>query len=190
MFHLRQFNISDRRCSVVAGKIFVGVVLVLGSVGACLATDATKLHPNQQQHLRAIKAKLVTRLNSKTNPGDRDTWYVLIFRDGAQAETSTQSATMLGRSTFGWSSGKSTQQKIASDFKVVRGRSAAAMAVLEYLYSPHNAVNQLQAPSSPLREGWMKRQATSIGVGREWRFFCCETASEAYEVLEQLKQKR
>ncbi|MEK6262749.1 MAG: hypothetical protein AABP62_29480 [Planctomycetota bacterium] len=150
-------------------------------------TPLPKLTPPEQQQFKLLKNKLVTPLNSKVNPGDRDTWFVLGFMDAAVVETRSREATPLGLTGVMWSDRRSKQQKVVKEAIIVQGRTAAALAVLQYVNSPNAAVAQLQSPSPAAREGWMKRQGTQVGANRLWVYQAYANEREARQFLENVR---
>jgi hypothetical protein len=151
-------------------------------------TPLPKWTPSEQQQLKLLKNKLVTPLNSKENPGDRDTWFVLGFIDTAATETRSREATPLSRTGVMWSDHRSKQKKVAKEAIIVQGRTAAALAVLQYVNSPNAAAAQLRAPSTATREGWIKRQGTQVGANRQWVYQAFANEREARQFLETVRK--
>jgi hypothetical protein len=155
-----------------------------------LPVPASKLSPGEHQQLTRIKKQFITPHNSKENPGDQNTWYVIGFMDSAQAETKAREATMLAGRTILWSDQKSNQQKIAKDAVIAHGRTAAAQAVLQYTNSPNAAATQLRSPSNTARDGWMKNQNTQVTTDRRWVYRAFAKESQARKFLESVRSTK
>ncbi len=115
--------------SVVAGLlIFAQPAHAQNSV----RSSTPRLTPNERRFLWPIDHRLATRLNSKENPADRDTWYVLMFRDIARAETETTTAI--------------ERRAVKVDgAMVIQGRTQAAMTVAQFLTKSNTAVDAVAA---------------------------------------------
>lgn len=150
----------------------------------------SKLSAAEHQQLNRIKRQFVTPHNSRENPGDRDTWYVIGFMDTALAETKSREATMLMGGTLLWSDQKSHQQKVAKEAVIAHGRTAAAQAVLQYSLSPNAAATQLRSPSNPARDGWMKSQNTHVTTDRRWVYRAFAKEGEARRFLDTVRKDK
>jgi hypothetical protein len=134
-----------------------------------------KLNPEQRRMLADIEKGLITKLNSKDNPGDRNTWYVIVEFDqaGALATSTTGSVNPLS----GVVRARTTAQAQAQTHRralPVQGRKAAAMAIMEYLYAPNKAAEKLQAPGiqGPNVE-------VNVAGTKQWEFRAFKTEEEA-----------
>ena len=155
-----------------------------------IPTPSSKLSVGEQQQLIRIKTKFVTPYNSKNNPGDRDTWYVIGFMDTAHSETRSRDATMLAGGTILWSDQNAKQNKVTKDAVIAHGRMAAAQAVLQYSNSPNAAAAKLRAPSNTAREGWMKSQNTAVAADRQWVYRAFAKESQARQFLENARKAK
>jgi len=188
--------LSDQSHSVTI-RIVSFAAIMLTTMPAAIA-DENKVQPlpkrkltvAEQQQLTQLKPQLVTRFNSKDNPGDRDTWYVLGFVDAATVETKSREATMIGRSTALMSHHTDTQKKVVRDAVLAQGRTAAALAVIDHLNAPNQAAAQLHGPSNAVREGWMKRQSTQAAAGRTWVYQAFDSEGAARQYLESFRPKK
>ncbi|MDA0284550.1 MAG: hypothetical protein O3B86_14475, partial [Planctomycetota bacterium] len=97
-----------------------------------------KLTHAEARFLRGLEKKLVTKLNSKDNPADEKTWYVLLLLDQAvvQKETASKSGSSLSLQQSMWLATK-------PDGVVVKGRSEAALALARFLVGDNNAAKGL-----------------------------------------------
>ena len=128
---------------------------------------APQLTPNERRFLWPIDRRLATRLNSIQNPGDRDTWYVLMFRDIAGAETRTTTATER----------RTARQDGAI---IIQGRPQAALTVAQFLTKSNTAADAVAA-NRP--QGSQLNQAAA---NKLWEYRAFRNQFEAQAFLETL----
>lgn len=108
-----------------------------------LAKPTPRLTVQERRFLQATERKLVTKFNSKDNPGDRDTWYALLFKDEVVAQTLGASSSSSHRSVT-----LATMHAIKPDGAVVQGKKEAALAIARFMYGINNAAKGLRPPST------------------------------------------
>lgn len=175
------------------GAVVVMVVLTLTTLPpqrAAAQAPPQKLSAAEQQAVRALEPRLATKLNSKDNPGDSKTWYVLLFQDSAMTKTKTVGGSS-APGVISWSEGSSKQEKSAQGAIVVQGRRNAAQAIVRYLTSPNAAAMQLQSPKTGNgvgHPGWMtKTTLEAAGASKNWDFRAFPSETDAKAFLDSLK---
>lgn len=142
------------------------------------------LSPDERLYVRKLATGLVTRANSKANPGDVNTWYVLTFVDTAKGMNRTGHVTMVpGTRTMLMSTSHQSQNKVTRHVEVVQGKLNAAKRIMEYQRSGNGAANQLRAPGSAGRSGNLNRQAFQVTGTRKFdvKWFQSRSDAEAYK---------
>lgn len=134
-----------------------------------------KLTHAEARFLKNLERKLVTKLNSKSNPADKHTWYVLLLldravvqKDGASKSGSTLSVT------------RATWMALKPDGIVVQGRREAALALARFLFGVNNAAKGF----GRLSTGQDRVQTRAAGDKR-WRAFYFKTEKDAKTYLAQ-----
>lgn len=132
-----------------------------------------KLTVAEARYLKKLEKQLVTKLNSKTNPADRNTWYVLLLLDRAvvQRETASKSGSSLSLSQSMWVSTK-------PDGVVVKGRREAALALARFLVGGNNAAKGM----GRLAAGDAKTR-THVNADKHWRFYYFKSEKDAQALL-------
>lgn len=132
-----------------------------------------KLSVAEARFVRGLEKKLVTKLNSKTNPADKNTWYVLLLLDRAvvQKETASKSGSSLSLSQSMWVSTK-------PDGMVVQGRREAALALARFLVGGNNAAKGL----GRFAVGDAKTR-TRVNGDKQWRFYYFKAEKDAKALL-------
>jgi len=166
------------------------LTVVLQSWSSAIAADATakpkdagiglELTVAETRFLRGIEKKLVTRLNSKDNPGDQGTWYVLLFLDRAITQTYGESST---------SRTLATMRLMKPDGTVVQGRREAALTTARFLVGANNAAKGVRPPSTG-----EPAETSRFGGDKLWDYRAFKTEAEANvflaRVLPQPPEKR
>lgn len=186
---LRCFYCSWNLCTVIA--LMTSLALKAAGEEKPNHLPSRKLTAAEQQQYQSLlrNPRLVTKFNGKDNPGDRDTWYVLGFMDAAALETKTRETSMTAQRLYMWSSHTNQQKKIAKDAIVVQGRAGAALAVMDHLNAPNQAVAKIRPPSGTPREGWIKRQASQGIADRIWNAAPFESEVQARQFYESVRPK-
>jgi hypothetical protein len=158
----------------------------------CFAQGGTgpKLTAAEQQVVAKIQTKLATKFNSKDNPGDQNTWYVLMFRDVAMSKTKSMSGTSPQKGLLTYSKGTSKQEKKEEDAVAVQGRQAAALAIARYLASPNAAAAELKPPATGSKPGVITRRDTQVAADRQWDFRAFDNEADAKAFLDSVKPKK
>lgn len=152
--------------------LFASVVLLSAdAIGAEKLAPVPKVRFNsaQTRFIRGIEQELVTRLNSKDNPGDRDTWYVLVLIDQAAAQR-------IGTSR------SSSKVTVAAEFRasskpqatVVKEKRNAAFAIARFYSSMNRAAPFASRSGLPTT-----RNATRFRAMKIWRYVAFETEQDA-----------
>ncbi len=159
--------------------LFVAAVAV---TSAAIATHAfgqfpankPKLNTAQKRLVRKLEQQLVTPLNSKDeNPGDRDTWYVILFTDtvaGAR-QSSEVSGNVLTIT-------RELQRARHSAVKIAHGRQEAALLLLQFGFAENTAATKLR----PMGRGETD-YARAVGA-KNWEFRAFATENEAKTFLD------
>jgi hypothetical protein len=132
-----------------------------------------KLTHAEARFLRGLEKKLVTKLNSKDNPADEKTWYVLLLLDQAvlQKETASKSGSSLSLQQSIWLSTK-------PDGVVVQGRSKAALKLARFLAGANDASKGL----GQLATGGANTRI-NVSANKRWWFYFFKSESEAKAFL-------
>ncbi len=178
MLRMQSFNSGSIRLLGLA----ITLAAVLSSWSSAIAADATEkpkddgagleLSVAETRFLRGIEKKLVTRLNSKANPGDRDTWYVLLFLDRAIAQTYGESSSSRTLATL---------RLMKPDGAVVQGRGEAALATARFLAGTNNAGKGVRPPSTG-----EPAEASRFGGDKLWDYRAFKTEGDAKAFLAQV----
>jgi hypothetical protein len=128
-----------------------------------------KLNSQEVKAVRKLERKLATKLNSKENPGDRDTWYVLMFLDqaGLQAEGGSRSGQTLTYT-------RETQLAQKPKALTVQGKRNAAIEIVRFLVSGNEAAKILRRPG--VSTGGMR---TQFGGNKVWNWQAFATEKDA-----------
>ncbi len=164
-------------------SVLATVVLLHDSSNAADKKSPTppriRLTSAQARFVRGIERELVTRLNSKDNPGDRDTWYVLVLIDQAAAQR-------IGTSR------SSSKLTIAAEFRasskpqatVVQSKRSAALAVARFYASFNRAAPFAARSGLPT-----SRNATQFRAMKVWRYLAFEKEQDARAFLLRIMPK-
>ena len=154
-------------------SVIVTLAIALSARSSTIAADAEKpkdiaaglgLSVAETRFLRGIEKKLVTRLNSKANPADRDTWYVLLFLDRAIAQTYGESSSSRTLATL---------RLMKPDGAVVQGRGEAALATARFLCGANNAGKGVRPPSTG-----EPAEASRFGGDKLWDYRAFKTEGD------------
>ena len=143
--------------------VLAGLLCVARPAQAQNRSSTPRLTPNERRFLWPIDRRLATRLNSSANPGDRDTWYVLMFRDIAGTETRTTAGTER----------RTARQDGAI---IVQGRPQAALTVAQFL-TKSNTANDAIVANTP--QGSPPNQAAANKLW-EYRAFRNQFEAQAF----------
>lgn len=134
-----------------------------------LPKPTLKLSVTERKFLRVTERKLVSKFNSKDNPGDRDTWYALLFKDEVITQTVGASSSGSQRSVT-----VATMRTIKPDGVVVQGKQEAALAIGRFMFGVNNAAKGLRPPSTG-----ESRSATRAAGNKDWTGEAFKTKKEA-----------
>ena len=164
--------ISSRRISSLAPALFALLPSLMAVVPVSLqAGDAkppVRLTYPEQTFLVPIEKRLATPLNNKANPGDRDTWYVLMFRDVAGVQTFSES-----RSSSSITRSLATEAAKVDGAMMVQSRREAALTVARFLTKSNTAAQSL---TIPVQHSSQKSQAAA---NKLWKYKAFATEDEA-----------
>jgi hypothetical protein len=139
--------------------------------GQTVRPEPPRLTVAQKKIVQKFERELNTKLNSKGNPGDKDTWYVILFTDTAAG--ARQSSSVSGEIL---TITRELQAARHSAVKMTQGRKEAALLLLQCLYAGNSAASKLR----PTAGGRTER--TSAGGEKCWRywFFANEEQAKAF----------
>ena len=146
-------------------------------------TPGARLTVAQKKMVRHFEKRLTTRLNSKLNPGDKDTWYVIVFTDLAMgAKKSRWYSGNTLTTTYGWHAARN------SAARTTQGRKNAAMLLLQYYcYTPNTAALRLQPPTN----GRTVRARAAATKNWQYRAFAKEEdAKEFFDLINPEKKNK
>ena len=145
------------------------------TVGQALRAEPPRLTVAQKKIVRKFEGELITKLNSKDNPGDKDTWYVIVFTDTAAGarQSSSVSGDILTIT-------RELQAARHSAVKMTQGRKGAALLLLQYLYAGNSAASRLR----PTAGGRTERKSAS--GEKYWRYWFFANEEEAKSFFDQL----
>ena len=150
--------------------VLVGLLIFAQTTQAQTRTrsPSPRLTPNERTLLWPIERRLATRLNNKENPADRDTWYVLMFRDIAGAESLSVTATDL-----------TLERRLAKvdGAMVIQGRQPAAITVAQFLTKSNTAIAAATPNNSLL---------TQSAANKLWEYRAFRNEFEAQAFLKTL----
>lgn len=175
MLYMQLSTVDLHRLLILA--LMMGMVIQPGSIGMAAEpvvkakADAadTGLTFAEARFVSKLERRLVTKLNSKDNPADRDTWYVLLFLDRAVAQTYGESSRTKTLATL---------RLWKPDGTIVQGRRAAALATARFLFGTNNAAKGVSAPGTGER-----REASRFGGDKRWEYRAFKTEAEAKAFL-------
>ena len=175
---LRYTALRPRILLLLIAAVALTAVLAPGRTFAqTRGTKPPKLTSEERKKVRDFEKRLRTPLNnSKTNPGDRDTWYVIEFTDTAiGARLSRYYSGNTRTTTNAWHLAGNSAVKMA------QGRKNAALLLLQYCYYTGNVAAsrlQPQANGKTLREG--------VVATKNWQFSAFakeEDAKKLYDLF-------
>ncbi len=132
-----------------------------------------KMTRDQRRFFYRTQKQLVTKLNSKDNPGDSKTWYTLLFLDEVAIQTLGASSSSSQRSVT-----LATMLAAKPDGVVVQGKQDAALAVGRFMYGINSAVKGLKPISTA-----ESRNTSRAAGNKRWWFFAFKTKQEAEKRL-------
>lgn len=161
---MRQMPISSEFSRRFLLILLLLVGFVQGIQTACADDDQDldlRLSPKENKLVKGLERKLSTRLSSKDNPADRDTWYVLLLLDRAIARADSPGV----RTT--WLAEK-------PEAIVVQGKRPAALTLMRHLMGSNDAATGLTNIAS------LATNPTARGAAeKQWRFQAFKTSDEA-----------
>jgi hypothetical protein len=165
----------------VATVVLIAVLATVQVSREALGNERPRLTVAQKKIVRHFEKQLKTRLHSKDNPADRDTWYVIVFTDSAVGTRKSRSVSGNIRTT--------TYALHATGDRAVRvtqGRKNAALLLLQYYYYTGNVAAARLKPAAngkTLRAG-----AIATKNWRYWAFAEEEKAKAFYDLLDPKKK--
>ena len=138
-----------------------------------------KLSTAQKKFIRTCEKELATPFNSKDNPGDRDTWYVIVFTDSALG--SRQSSSVSGDILTISLEMQAARQSAA---KMAHGRKDAALLLLQYFYAANSAAAMLR-PTVVGVTDWARADGE-----KSWRYKAFATEDEAKAFFDQINPEK
>ena len=164
----------------IAAAALTAVLAPGQTLGQALGTKPLKLTVAQKKIVRRFEKQLTTPLNSKDNPGDRDTWYVIVFTDAAfGAKKSRFYSGNTRTTTYAW------HETGNSAVKMTQGRKNAALLLLQYFYYTGNAAASRLQPEvngKTLRAG--------VVATKNWRYRAFAKKEEAKTLFDLLNPKK
>jgi hypothetical protein len=125
----------------------------------------------EKQWLLPLEKRLLTPFNNKANPGDRDTYFVLMFRDvaGVQTHSRTRSSSSITESL-------ATEVAKWDGAIIIHGRKEAALTVARFLTKDNAAARSLEVP------GQHAEQKSQLASNKVWdyRAFATEELAQLY----------
>ena len=125
----------------------------------------------EKRFLFPIEKRLVTPFNSKANPGDRDTYFVLMFRDVAGVQTHSRA-----RGSSSVTESLTTEVAQWDGAIIIHGRKEAALTVARFLTKDNAAARSLEVP---VQHAEQKSQLASNKVW-DYRAFATEELAQLY----------
>ena len=125
----------------------------------------------EKRFLFPIEKRLVTPFNSKANPGDRDTYFVLMFRDVAGVQTHSRT-----RGSSSVTESLTTEVAQWDGAIIIHGRKEAALTVARFLTKDNAAARSLEVP---VQHAEQKSQLASNKVW-DYRAFATEELAQLY----------
>jgi hypothetical protein len=131
--------------------------------GQTVRPEPPRLTVAQKKIVQKFERELNTKLNSKGNPGDKDTWYVILFTDTAAG--ARQSSSVSGEIL---TITRELQAARHSAVKMTQGRKEAALLLLQCLYAGNSAHRNCGRQQVGGRSGraQVARSAGDIGFSR------------------------
>jgi len=149
--------------------------------GQAQVNGPRKLNSAEKRMVWKLEQQLVTPLKSKdNNPGDRETWYVIVFTDTALGKR--QSHTVSGNILTTTREIQAARQSAA---KMAHGRKDAALLLLQYYYAGNAAAARLK----PTAGGTTDRASAEAVKKWEYRAFATEAEAKALLHLIQPEKK-
>ena len=155
------------------------MVAAPASLAAADKQPLVRLTYEEQRFLVPIEKRLVTPLNSKANPGDRDTWYVLMFRDvaGVQTFRETRDSSSITRSL-------ATEAAKVDGAMMVQSRREAALTVARFLTKSNTAAQSLNVPVQH------SSQKSRVAANKLWEYKAFTSEDEALRFLALIAPKQ
>ena len=177
---------QKRATQVSLGSLFpllliAGVALIASAAAdRAFGTEPPKLTMAEKKFVRKCEQKLQTPYNSKDkNPGDRDTWYVIVFTDTALGRR--QSHSVSGDILTITREMQAARMRAA---KMAHGRTDAALLLLQYFYAGNEAAARLR----PTARGTTDRARAD--ASKYWEYKAFATEQEAQALLDFLAPKK
>lgn len=179
----------ERARQVSAGSLFpllliagVGLTAIAtpgGALGDGFGAALPKLNTAQKKFFRNCEKKLATRFNSKENPGDKGTWYVIYF-------TETAAGARQSRSVSGniLTITRELQAARNNAAKMTQGRKQAALLLVQYYSAANSAAAKLQ-PTAGGRTDW-----ATAAADKSWRYKAFAKEDEAKAFFDQINPKK
>lgn len=166
---------------LIAACTLTSAAVPLRSFGQAPVNRPPKLNSAEKRMVWQLEQQLVTPLNSKEfNPGDQDTWYVIVFTDTAVGKRQSHSVSGNILTTT-----REIQAARQSAAKIAHGRKDAALLLLQYYYAGNAAAARLK----PTAGGTTDRASAEAIKNWEYRAFATEAEAKAFLDLIQPKKK-
>lgn len=187
MFHRPLISHARPRCP---SSLFASVPLALiaatlpmafapaTSLAQTTPPASPRLTMDQTNIVRKFEKKLKTPLNSKDNPGDKYTWYVFGFTETAVG--ARQSRAVSGNTLTVTRELQAARNRAA---RVIQGREAAAVLLLEYYSVGNSAFAELCSTA-----GGRTDRATAA-ADKAWCYRAFATEGEAKEFFDRINPK-
>lgn|GEM_PF-1591539 len=149
------------------------------TAGRVWGAEPPTLTQTEKRIVRKFEKELTTRLNSKDNPGDQNTWYVIVFTD-------TALGTRQSRSVSGdyLTITREMQVRGNSAAKIAQGREAAALLLAQYYYAENSAATKLR-PTVGGSTDW----ARAMGA-KDWRYRAFAKEADAKAFFDRVNPKK
>ena len=154
----------------------VALVVIASAICSTASAQAPATTPKlSTAELRAVhqfEKQLITKLNSKKNPADKYTYYVLMFCDTATSTTdSTSSSGRTVTLTRQW------QLATKRDARMVQGRREAAITLAQYYSAANAAATRLNGSGSRLNS-----RVVAADGAKQWDYrpFLSESEAKAF----------
>ena len=158
------------------------VIVALLISRTALTAEPPSLTHTQKKIVRKFEKELTTRLNSKENTGDQNTWYVIVFTDTALG--TRQSRSVAGNYL---TITRELQVRGNSAAKMIQGREAAALLLVQYYCAGNSAATKLR-PTVGGSTDWAR--ATGAKQWRYWAFAKEEEAKEFFDRVNPENKRR
>lgn len=148
------------------------------TAGRVWGAEPPTLTQTEKRIVRKFEKELTTRLNSKDNPGDQNTWYVIVFTD-------TALGTRQSRSVSGdyLTITREMQVRGNSAAKIAQGREAAALLLAQYYYAENSAATKLR-PTVRGTTDWAR-----VAGAKRWQYRAFMEEEEAQDFFNRVDPK-